>query len=76
MSWPTATYQYIKLKKGDTKPTHGSWRQGDQRVFNEDSTKAMRKFGWQPTATTKDGVQELVDWVQKNKQLLNKNGII
>jgi CDP-paratose 2-epimerase len=43
------------------------WRNGDQRVFFCDISKANRDFGWKPNVTKDVGLAQLVDWVSKNR---------
>jgi CDP-paratose 2-epimerase len=46
--------------------THGAIRQGDQKVFVSDNSKAAEALGWRPEMPIADGVHELVGWVRKN----------
>ena len=46
--------------------SHGSIRQGDQKVFVSDNAKAGADLGWSPKMPIGDGVRELVGWVKKN----------
>jgi CDP-paratose 2-epimerase len=49
--------------------TYGPWRPGDQRVYVTDVRRAAAEFGWQPTISTREGVQRLLEWVQANRAL-------
>jgi CDP-paratose 2-epimerase len=49
--------------------TYGPWRPGDQRVYVTDVRRAAAEFGWQPTISTREGVQRLLEWVQANRDL-------
>jgi CDP-paratose 2-epimerase len=44
---------------------HLPWRDGDQKVFVADVTKATRNFGWRPTVSKEDGIQEMLEWSQE-----------
>jgi CDP-paratose 2-epimerase len=51
-------------------PTNGGdWRPGDQKVFVADCRKAMAELGWVPKVGVEEGVQRLVTWVNKNRDL-------
>lgn len=56
--------------------THGSPRQGDQKVFISDIRKAERDFGWRPAVDAATGVQRLADWVMANQSLFVEAGIV
>jgi CDP-paratose 2-epimerase len=49
--------------------THGDWRPGDQKVFVADIRKAQQQLGWKPKYSVEKGIQQLFDWVSKNKDL-------
>lgn len=49
--------------------TFGDWRPGDQRVYISDIRKARRDLGWEPRITIDDGLKDLRDWVETNKEL-------
>ncbi len=49
--------------------TWRDWRPGDQKVFYADIRKAERGFGWTPSTPVETGIQQLFDWVQKNRSL-------
>ncbi len=40
-------------------------RQSDQEVFVADITKIQKRIGWEPKVTAKDGIQKMLDWVEK-----------
>ena len=46
------------------------WRPGDQRVYVSDIRRARHDLGWEPRITIADGLQDLCDWVEANKELL------
>ncbi len=56
--------------------TYGDWRQGDQRIYISNITKAKRHFGWKPKTPVREGVQKLFLWVKKNKDIFVKLGLI
>ncbi len=44
-------------------------RLGDLHWFVSDYSKATQAFGWEPEMLPEEGVKELVDWVETNKEL-------
>ena len=46
------------------------WRPGDQPVFVCDLHKAQERLGWQPETDIEAGLNQLIGWVQDNKQML------
>jgi CDP-paratose 2-epimerase len=50
---------------------YGDWRPGDQKVFMCNIGKAKEILGWSPTINVQAGVQELIDWVQKNPEMFD-----
>lgn len=60
------------LKKYTGKKTrvrYSDWRPTDQKVYVSDIAKAEEALRWQPAINAERGVQELVNWVQRNKAL-------
>lgn len=49
--------------------TYGNWRPGDQKVFVADIRKAQQTLAWKPKYSVDRGVEELFDWVRRNKNL-------
>jgi CDP-paratose 2-epimerase len=49
--------------------TFEQWRPGDQRVFVSNVAKAKRVLRWSPTITSNQGISQLVEWVDTNKEL-------
>jgi CDP-paratose 2-epimerase len=47
-------------------------RLGDLWYFVGDYSKAERAFKWQPNIMPRDGIQSLVEWIEKNKGLFSK----
>jgi len=52
--------------------TYGDWRPGDQRMYVSDISKAQRELGWRPRVGVEEGVQRLVEWVQRNPTLFER----
>ena len=50
------------------------WRPGDQLVFINNLSQAMKDFNWQPRVSVIEGVSQLVDWLDQNKSLFNVSG--
>ena len=56
--------------KGEEVPVqYGPWRPGDQRVFIADVHKAQEVLGWRPTISPREGVTDLYEWVDGNREL-------
>ncbi len=54
-------------------PLHwGNWRVGDQLVFVCGLEKAQRMLDWQPTISVREGVGQLIRWVQDNESLFER----
>ncbi|MFH1126075.1 MAG: SDR family NAD(P)-dependent oxidoreductase [Candidatus Altiarchaeota archaeon] len=47
---------------------YDDWRLGDQKVYITDTGK-MRKLGWKPNVSCREGVERLVEWTKNNKKL-------
>ena len=45
------------------------WRPGDQRVFVGDISKIGKDLSWAPKRDVKQGVDLLIEWVRKNRDL-------
>jgi CDP-paratose 2-epimerase len=45
------------------------WRPGDQRVFIADIRQAAADFGWKPLIGPREGVNQLADWIEQNREL-------
>lgn len=45
-------------------------RPGDQRVFISDNRKALTELGWQPKMPVGEGITRLVDWIKRNRDML------
>jgi CDP-paratose 2-epimerase len=58
---------------GSTIPVaYADWRPGDQPVYVSDIRRAGEELGWRPATGWQDGVNRLIEWVRKNKDLLNR----
>ena len=49
--------------------TFEQWRPGDQRVFVSNVSKAERVLSWSPSIGSSQGIGQLVEWVNMNKEL-------
>ncbi len=59
-----------RLLGQEVKPTaFREWRQGDQKVFVSDVSKAQRDFGWRPEVGVEQGIDRLVEWVKAHQDL-------
>jgi len=53
----------------------GSWRQGDQKIYISDISRAKKDFNWSPKISPKQGVKKLHNWISQNKTLIKKAGV-
>jgi len=53
-----------------SKVRFADWRPSDQKVYISDISKAKKALEWEPMIAPQEGVRRLVDWVEKNKDLL------
>ena len=44
--------------------TYAEWREGDQKYYVSDVTKAERDLGWKPEIDFERGLRELISWAQ------------
>ena len=56
--------------------TFSPTRPGDQPVYVSNIAKAAAEFGWQPTIATTQGLEQLAGWVQKNRDLFPRLGLV
>lgn len=62
---------HLEDRLGRTIPVeYDDWRPGDQPVYVSDIRKAEREFGWSPDVGWREGVDQLLEWVQANRNLL------
>lgn len=52
-----------------SKISFAHWRPGDQRVYTSDVTNAKKELDWTPTVCPKEGVREVVEWVEENESI-------
>ena len=50
--------------------TFGNWRLGDQRVYVSDVGNAKHDLDWEPTTSVEDGLDDLCQWVEANKDMI------
>lgn len=48
------------------------WRPGDQKVYISDIAKAQTQLNWTPTVNFEQGFNEMLAWMEANKELLAK----
>jgi CDP-paratose 2-epimerase len=51
---------------------YADWRPGDQPVYVSDITKAREHLGWTPKTFWRDGVEQLVHWVVRNRHAIEE----
>lgn len=54
-----------------SKINYSGWRPSDQKVYISDITKARDLLKWEPKVNPKEGVENLVNWVQENIHYFN-----
>ena len=59
----------LKEKTGSSlEVSFADWRLGDQKVFISDLRKVERLLDWKPSTAPSDGVQKLLDWINKERE--------
>lgn len=48
---------------------YNDWRPADQEVYISDISKIKKELGWEPTTSLKDGLNTMIEWINKNKKL-------
>jgi CDP-paratose 2-epimerase len=51
---------------------YADWRPGDQRVYISDIRKAREDFGWAPRLTVRQGLDQLLMWIESNSDLFRQ----
>lgn len=59
-----------KLNK-KIKYTSADWRPGDQPVYISNIAKIKKELGWQPRISVSEGTSQMIDWIVKEKNLIN-----
>ncbi len=49
-----------------------NWRPGDQKIFISNNKKFMEETGWRIKINKFEGVNRLIKWVEKNRELIKK----
>ena len=66
--------ELIALIKEKTQKTvsyaMADWRPSDQKVYVSNLNKVKAALGWEPTTSISDGIDQLIQWVEKNKGIL------
>ena len=52
-----------------SKIAFSDWRPSDQKVYVSDISRGWEKLGWRPKVRLREGIRELVDWVEENRDL-------
>ncbi len=63
---------FLKKEKITVKYSRSNWRDGDQKIFISDNSKVKKDFHWSPKINPKKGIKILIDWVRKNKKIIDK----
>lgn len=58
-----------KLTGKKTKLTFSHWRPSDQKVYVSDISKAKEQLNWNPQIGPREGIEKLVEWIDKNKEI-------
>jgi len=59
-----------RLTGKEITPGYDNWRPSDQKVYISDTGKARKLLGWRPKVSPEKGVEQIVQWVMKNKNIL------
>ena len=62
----------LEMKKNIPPQVLGKYRRGDIRHCFADISKARRLLDWQPSRTFRQGVPELVEWVQSQREVRDR----
>jgi dTDP-L-rhamnose 4-epimerase len=62
----------LEMKKNIPPRILGKYRRGDIRHCFADISKARRLLAWEPSKTFREGVPELVEWVQKQREVKDR----
>lgn len=60
-----------KLNK-KIKYASADWRPGDQPVYISNISKIKKGLGWQPKISVSEGTSLMIDWIVKEKKLINQ----
>ncbi len=63
----------LEKKLGKKIPfTSADWRPGDQPVYVSDISKINKELGWEPKIDVQEGTSRMIDWIVKEKELIEK----
>ena len=46
-------------------------REGDQKIYISDNSKATKVFGWKPQFTIEKGFRNMIEWIHRNKEIFS-----
>ncbi|HAB51334.1 MAG TPA: CDP-paratose 2-epimerase [Ignavibacteriales bacterium] len=52
--------------------TSAGWRPGDQPVYVSNISKINKELGWEPKIDVQDGTSRMIEWIVKEKELIEK----
>lgn len=58
-----------KLTGKKTKLSFSHWRPSDQKVYISDISKVKEQLSWKPRIGPREGIEKLVEWIDKNKEI-------
>jgi len=63
----------LEKKLGKKIPfTFADWRPGDQPVYISNIAKIKKNLGWGPKIDVQEGTSQMIDWIVKEKDLIEK----
>ena len=63
----------LEKKLGKKIPfSSADWRPGDQPVYISNIAKIKKELGWEPKISVDSGAAKMIDWIVKEKQLINR----
>ena len=63
----------LEKKLGKEIPyTSADWRPGDQPVYVSNISKINKELGWKPKIDVQEGTSRMIDWIVKEKELINQ----
>ena len=68
---------YLETLMGKPIPVnYAQARQGDQKIFVCDTTRAQTELNWKPRIDPEEGVRRLLHWIQNHTALFHESGLL
>ena len=53
-----------KNLESDVEVAYDSWREGDQKIYVSNISKAKKQLSWSPSISVQDGIHQLINWAK------------